>query len=88
MAALNPNQILSPVPPDIEISQSIKPLPISKIAERAGILPSEFDHYGKLMGKVLLSVLDRIPKHAEQGGYVVVTGITPTPLGVSRNYFI
>jgi formyltetrahydrofolate synthetase len=34
---------------------------------------------------VLLNVLDRIPESTEQGGYVVVTGITPTPLGEGKS---
>lgn len=37
------------------------------------------------MGKVLLSVLDRVPQEEEQGGYVVVTGISPTPLGEGKS---
>jgi formyltetrahydrofolate synthetase len=85
MAALDPKTILSPVPSDIEVSQSIVPLPISKIAENAGILPNELDRYGQYLGKVLLRVLDRIPESQEQGGYVVVTGITPTPLGEGKS---
>jgi len=85
MAALDPRKILSPVPSDIEVSQSITPLPISTVAERAGILPSELDRYGKYLGKVLLNVLDRIPESKEQAGYVVVGGITPTPLGEGKS---
>ena len=85
MAALDPSKILSPVPSDIEVSQSITPQPITKIAERAGILPSELDRYGQYLGKVRLEVLDRIPEGKETGGYVVVTGITPTPLGEGKS---
>ena len=41
-----------PVPSDIEVSQSITPVPISEIAEAAGILPDELEPYGKYKGKV------------------------------------
>ena len=44
---------LSPVPSDIEISQSITPFHISEVAKAAGILESEFEPYGRYKGKVL-----------------------------------
>lgn len=68
------------VPSDIEVSQSISPVPISKIVESAGVLPSEYDLYGNVKCKVSLGVRDRLAAE-EDGHYVVVTGINPTPLG-------
>jgi formate--tetrahydrofolate ligase len=70
---------------DIEISQSVAPLPITKIAELAGLLPSEVELHGPHMAKVRLEVLDRVKQRGEQGAYVVVTGITPTPLGEGKS---
>ncbi len=67
-----------PVPSDIEISQSIPPLPIEDIAESAGLLKSEIFPYGKNKCKVALEVRDRLASQ-EDGNYVVVTGINPTP---------
>jgi formyltetrahydrofolate synthetase len=75
--------ILARVPSDIEIAQSATPIPIDKIAAEAGILADELDLYGKSKAKVHLSVRDRL-KNAPNGKYVVVTAITPTPLGEGK----
>jgi len=72
-----------PVPSDIDIAQAATPLPISQIAAEAGILPDELELYGKSKAKVHLSVRDRL-KDSPNGKYIVVTAITPTPLGEGK----
>ena len=75
--------ILTRVPTDIEIAQAATPLPIDQIATEAGILPEELDLYGKTKAKVHLSIRDRL-KNSPNGKYIVVTAITPTPLGEGK----
>lgn len=75
--------ILSRVPSDIDIAQAATPLPISQIASETGIRPDELDLYGNTKAKVHLSIRDRL-KNAPNGKYVVVTAITPTPLGEGK----
>ncbi len=75
--------ILARVPSDIEIAQAATPLPIDQIATEAGILPEELDLYGKTKAKVHLSIRDRL-KNSPNGKYIVVTAITPTPLGEGK----
>ncbi|HXX45205.1 MAG TPA: formate--tetrahydrofolate ligase [Candidatus Acidoferrales bacterium] len=75
--------ILARVPSDIEIAQAATPIPIDKIAAETGILPEELELYGKNKAKVRLSVRDRL-KNSPNGKYVVVTAITPTPLGEGK----
>ncbi len=75
--------ILTRVPSDIEIAQAATPLPIDQIAREAGILPEELDLYGKTKAKVHLSIRDRL-KNSPNGKYIVVTAITPTPLGEGK----
>jgi formyltetrahydrofolate synthetase len=75
--------ILTKVPSDIEIAQAATPLPIQRIAQEAGILPDELDFYGQTKAKVHLSIRDRL-KSAPNGKYIVVTAITPTPLGEGK----
>ena len=75
--------ILTRVPSDIEIAQAATPLPIDQIATEAGILPEELDLYGKTKAKVQLSIRDRL-KNSRNGKYIVVTAITPTPLGEGK----
>eukprot|EP00842_Homolaphlyctis_polyrhiza_P003103 jgi/Hompol1/3794/HPOL_003393-RA len=76
--------LLRPVPSDIDIAMAQKPKPISRICSELGLFPSEFEAYGRNKAKVMLSVLDRL-RHHEDGNYVVVTGITPTPLGEGKS---
>jgi formyltetrahydrofolate synthetase len=75
--------VLARVPSDIEIAQSAAPIPIDKIAADIGILPDELDLYGKSKAKVHLSIRDRL-KDVPNGKYIVVTAITPTPLGEGK----
>jgi len=75
--------ILTSVPSDIEIAQAATPIPIDRIASEAGILPDELELYGKTKAKVHLSIRDRL-KQVRNGKYVVVTAITPTPLGEGK----
>ncbi len=71
------------MPSDLEIAQAATPIPISQIAAEAGILPDELELYGKNKAKVHLSLRDRL-KDQPNGKYVVVTAITPTPLGEGK----
>ncbi len=75
--------ILTRVPSDIEIAQAATPISIDQIASEAGILPEELDLYGKTKAKVHLSIRDRL-KNSPNGKYIVVTAITPTPLGEGK----
>src|ERR1700732_4043945 len=75
--------LLTNVPSDLEIAQAAIPLPIDQIASEAGILPEELDLYGKTKAKVHLSIRDRL-KNSPNGKYIVVTAITPTPLGEGK----
>jgi formyltetrahydrofolate synthetase len=79
MSAFNTSIVFhDPVPSDIEISQSISPLPIEKVAEAAGLHKDEIFSYGPTKCKVSLDVRKRF-MNEPNGNYVVVTGINPTP---------
>lgn len=71
------------VPSDIEIAQKAMLLPVMEIAEKLGILEEELEPYGKHIGKVSLSILERL-KDRPSGKLVTVTAITPTPLGEGK----
>ena len=75
--------LLTPVPSDIAIAQAAVPVPITQIAAEAGIQDAECDAYGKTKAKVHLSIRDRL-KSSPDGNYIVVTAITPTPLGEGK----
>jgi len=71
------------VPSDIDIAQSITPITIIKIAKAVGLSADDIDPYGRYMAKVHLDVLKKFSKKSN-GKYIVVTAITPTPLGEGK----
>jgi len=72
-----------PVPSDLEIAQAAKLKPIAEIAKDLGILDDELEPHGKYIGKVNLSILERL-KDRPNGKFITVTAITPTPLGEGK----
>ena len=72
-----------PVPSDIEIAQAAEVKPITQIAESVGLTIDDLLLYGKYKAKVDLDVLERL-QDKPQGKYIVVTAITPTPLGEGK----
>lgn len=72
-----------PVPSDLAIAQAVQPRPIVEIAAEAGLLPEELELHGNYKAKIELSVRDRL-KDEPSGRYIVVTAITPTPLGEGK----
>ena len=71
------------LPSDLEIAQSTPLKHIDEIAARAGIPAERLEHYGKHVAKVSLDVLDDL-KNQPQAKYIVITAITPTPLGEGK----
>uniref|UniRef100_A0AAY4B358 formate--tetrahydrofolate ligase n=1 Tax=Denticeps clupeoides TaxID=299321 RepID=A0AAY4B358_9TELE len=67
-----------------EISRSQTPKAIDQLAQEIGLLPEELEAYGRTKAKVRLSLLDRL-KEQPDGKYVLVAGITPTPLGEGKS---
>ena len=79
-----PLRPLEKVPSDIEVARAQIPKDVATLAEEIGLLPSELDLYGKKKAKVSLDVLERLG-HRDNGKYIVVAGITPTPLGEGKS---
>jgi methylenetetrahydrofolate dehydrogenase (NADP+)/methenyltetrahydrofolate cyclohydrolase/formyltetrahydrofolate synthetase len=79
-----PLKLLNPVPSDITISRAQHPKQITRVAKEVGIAGHELEPYGAYKAKVDLSLLKRL-EHRRNGRYVVVTGITPTPLGEGKS---
>jgi formate--tetrahydrofolate ligase len=71
------------VPSSLEIAQRAKLRPIAEIAEELGLLPGEVEPYGHYKAKVRLEVLERLADRPD-GREVIVTAITPTPLGEGK----
>ena len=67
---------------DIEIAQEATVLPISEIAEKAGLKPNEIEPYGYDKAKINL---DSSIKRDKEGKLILVTSINPTPAGEGKS---
>lgn len=68
---------------DIEICRTTPLSSIDTVAFNAGLSKTEYTPHGKHKAKVSLDALNRLADHPE-GKLVVVTAITPTPLGEGK----
>jgi formate--tetrahydrofolate ligase len=76
------------MPNSLEIARSVTPRPIMELARELGLHDDEVELYGPYKAKVCLEGITRLEAEAEatgkRGKYVVVTAITPTPLGEGK----
>ena len=72
------------VPSDLDIAQAADLRPIWEIAERMGLERSDIELHGDHMAKVRLEAVDRLSERPN-ARYVLVTAITPTPLGEGKS---
>jgi formate--tetrahydrofolate ligase len=72
-----------PFPSDLEIARAATLLPIEDVAASAGIAAEHLERYGTYIAKVAPTALESV---ADQplGKYVVITAVTPTPLGEGK----
>ncbi len=71
-------------PSDLEIARSVTPRPILEIGRDLGLRDEELELYGWTKAKVTLEGIRRLEAANPRGKYVVVTAITPTPLGEGK----
>jgi formate--tetrahydrofolate ligase len=76
------------MPNSLEIARSVTPRPIMDLARELGLHDDEVEQYGPYKAKVRLEGIRRLEAEAaaqgKHGKYVVVTAITPTPLGEGK----
>ncbi|HLJ62188.1 MAG TPA: formate--tetrahydrofolate ligase [bacterium] len=70
-------------PSALEIARSARLKPIGEIAEMMGLRPEWLEPYGQYAAKIKLEAIERLSDRP-RAKYVVVTGITPTPLGEGK----
>lgn len=68
---------------DIEIVKNVKLENIENIAKKAGIEPEDIECYGKYKAKISDKIFEKVKKQ-ENGKLVLVTAISPTPLGEGK----
>ncbi len=75
----------APFPSDLDIARSVRPRPITDVARDLGLREDEVEPYGTTKAKVTLEGLRRVETANQRGKYVVVTAISPTPLGEGKS---
>ena len=75
----------APFPSDLDIARATTPRPILDVAHDLGLHDDEIELYGGTKAKVTLDGIRRVEARAPRGKYVVVTAITPTPLGEGKS---
>ncbi|HRW18808.1 MAG TPA: formate--tetrahydrofolate ligase [Dermatophilaceae bacterium] len=73
----------TPLPSDLELARAATLLPITEVATAAGIDAAYVVPYGNDVAKVSLEAIDALADRPA-GKYVVVTAVTPTPLGEGK----
>ena len=71
------------LPPAITIARQATLRPIEEIAAQMGLDPALLEYYGAHVAKVSLSAVDAL-QGKPRARYIVVTAITPTPLGEGK----
>src|SRR4249919_2282622 len=71
-------------PSDLEIARSVQPRRISAVAADLGLTQDEIELYGPVKAKVSLKAIERVEAANPRGKYILVTAITPTPLGEGK----
>ena len=76
----------TPFPSDLDIASAATLRPMDEIGAQLGISPEHLEPYGRDVAKIDLAFLDEpAQRHtASAGKYVVVTAVTPTPLGEGK----
>jgi formate--tetrahydrofolate ligase len=73
------------MPSDLEIARSVTPRPILDVARDLGLRDDEVELYGPTKAKVRLEAIERLEAERPRGKYVLVTAISPTPLGEGKS---
>jgi formate--tetrahydrofolate ligase len=71
------------IPPAIEIARQASLLPIAEVAGQMGLPPEVLEPYGSNVAKVNLDAIELLADRPK-ARYIVVTAITPTPLGEGK----
>ncbi len=71
------------LPKNLEVARGAKLKPLQEIAEGMGIGPHLLEPYGDAVAKIKLEAIDELADRP-RAKYVVVSAITPTPLGEGK----
>ena len=67
---------------DIEIAQSVQPLPVVKIAQKLNVAEDDLQQYGKFKAKLPLHLINE--ENVKKCKLILVSAISPTPAGEGK----
>ncbi|MEO5704282.1 MAG: formate--tetrahydrofolate ligase, partial [Candidatus Limnocylindrales bacterium] len=70
---------------DLDIARSVTPRPILDVARELWLHDDEIELYGSVKAKITLAGIERLEAERPRGKYVLVTAISPTPLGEGKS---
>ena len=70
-------------PTDLDIARSVTPAPLERVAASMGLAPELLEPRGDHVAKIRLSAIEALADRP-RARYVLVTAITPTPLGEGK----
>jgi formate--tetrahydrofolate ligase len=75
---------MTTIPSSLEIASAATLRPIADVAADLGVDEAHLEQYGRGVAKVDLAALAPAAADARRGKYVVVSAVTPTPLGEGK----
>ena len=72
------------IPSDYEIARAAETQPIADVVAPYGLERGDLELYGEHKAKVGLDAIDRLTASGEKGKLILVTGMTPTPMGEGK----
>lgn len=73
----------SALPPDLQIARAAALKPLDEVAAQIGVGPHLLEPYGEGVAKIKLRAIEELADRP-RAKYVVVTAVTPTPLGEGK----
>jgi formate--tetrahydrofolate ligase len=70
---------------DLDIARSVTPRPIIDVARDLGLHDDQIEPYGSTKAKITLAAIERLERERPRGKDVLVTAISPTPLGEGKS---
>ncbi len=82
---MSPPESDTSVPTDYEIAQAAEKRPITEILGPYGLSADDLELYGEYKAKLTTEAIERVREEGDgEGKLVLVTGMTPTPLGEGK----
>lgn len=82
---MTPTDSSGDIPSDYKIAQNVDTQPIEAVVKPFGLTDTDVELIGQFKAKVTTEAVERIrSEHPRNGKFILVTGMTPTPMGEGK----